>query len=179
MTDEDFQKRLKEQNQTSEALREEVRRNLAIQNCVTSSALNSPSKMMKSLPSTTRTSSNSLTRAASAASIVVDPADNGGTNDAKSEADATAKINNIYQRLKSGADFATVAREQSEDPTGQRGGDLGFATEDALKQSGMPPELINQFFGAMKVGDITAPVKFPSGLHYIFKLQQNSCRTRI
>jgi len=94
-------------------------------------------------------------------------------------ANATAKINNIYQRLKSGADFATVAREQSEDPnTGQRGGDLGFATEDALKQSGMPPELINQFFGQMKVGDITAPVKFPSGLHYIFKLQQKQLQNQ-
>lgn len=174
MTDEDFQKQLKEQNQTAEGLRDEVRRNLSIQ------------KLRDKFGTKLAVKDDEVTafynenkqqfvnaRGVGLASIVVDPADNGGTNDAKSEADATAKINNIYQRLKSGADFATVAREQSEDPnTGQRGGDLGFATEDALKQSGMPPELINQFFGAMKVGDITAPVKFPSGLHYIFKLQQ-------
>lgn len=180
MTDEDFQKRLKEQNQTSEALREEVRRNLAIQ------------KLRDKFGTKLAVKDDEVTafynenkqqfinaRGVGLASIVVDPADNGGTNDAKSEADATAKINNIYQRLKSGADFATVAREQSEDPnTGQRGGDLGFATEDALKQSGMPPELIGQFFGAMKVGDITAPVKFPSGLHYIFKLQQKQLQNQ-
>ncbi len=181
MTDEDFQKRLKEQDRTNESLREEVRRNLAIQKLRDKFGTK---LAVKDDEVTTFYNENKQqfvnARGVGLASIVVDPADNGGTNDAKSEPEATAKINNIYQRLKSGgADFATVAREQSEDPnTGLRGGDLGFATEDALKQSGMPQELISQFFGSMQVGDITAPVKFPSGLHYIFKLQQKQLQNQ-
>ncbi len=180
MTEEDFQKRLKEQNQTPEALREEVRRNLAVQKLRDKFGTKLAVKDDEVSAFYNENKQQFVNaRGVGLASIVVDPADNGGTNDAKSEADATAKINNIYQRLKSGADFATVAREQSEDPnTGQRGGDLGFATEDALKQSGMPPDLINQFFGSMQVGDITAPVKFPSGLHYIFKLQQKQLQNQ-
>ena len=50
--------------------------------------------------------------------IVVDPADNsaqGITDDAKNEADAKLKIDNIYQQLQGKADFATVARAKSED----------------------------------------------------------------
>ena len=52
-----------------------------------------------------------------------------------------------------------------------RGGDLGFATEDELKQNGFPPPLVEQFFGAMQVGSYTAPVQFPNKRWYIFKLQ--------
>jgi len=180
MTDEDFQKRLKEQNQTTESLREEVRRNLAIQKLRDKFGTKLAVKDEEVTAFYNENKQQFVNaRGVGLASIVVDPADNGGTNDAKSEADATAKINNIYQRLKSGADFATVAREQSEDPnTGLRGGDLGFATEDALKQSGMPQELISQFFGSMQVGDVTAPVKFPSGLHYIFKLQKKQLQNQ-
>ncbi|MFN2455494.1 MAG: SurA N-terminal domain-containing protein [Pyrinomonadaceae bacterium] len=174
MTDEDFQKKLKEQNQTAESLREDVRKNLAIQKLhdkagakltvkdeeVTDFYKNNPAQFVSA-------------RGVELASIVVDPADNGVANDAKGDPEATAKINTLYQRLKSGADFATVAREQSEDPnTSLRGGDNGFATEEDLKQVGFTPELIGQFFGSMQVGDVTAPVKFGNGRHYIFKLQR-------
>jgi hypothetical protein len=104
------------------------------------------------------------------ASIVTDPADNGGQDDVKSEAEAKIKIDNIYAQLKGGADFATVARARSEDPSYTRGGDLGFATEEALKQNGFPPQLIEQLFGPMQIGSFTAPVQF-GNRWYIFKLQ--------
>src|SRR6266436_5693283 len=57
-------------------------------------------------------------RGAALAVIIVDPADNsaaGIQNDAKTEAEAKLKIDNVYQQLKAGADFATVARSKSED----------------------------------------------------------------
>ncbi len=174
MTDQDFEKKLKEQNQTNESLREEVRRNLAIQKLrdKTGAKLTVKDEEVTDFYNTNKTQFVNA-RGVELASIVVDPADNGATNDAKGDVEATAKINNIYQRLKSGADFATVAREQSEDPNAStRGGDIGFATEDDLKQNGFPPELINQLFGSMQVGDITQPVKFANGRHYIFKVER-------
>ena len=114
--------------------------------------------------------------------IVVDPADNSqqgiAGDDAKNETDAKTKIDNINQQLKSGADFATVARARSEDSTSlQRGGDIGFASEDDLKANGFPADLVARFMGAMQVGDRTDPVRFPSGKWYIFKLQDKRLQT--
>jgi parvulin-like peptidyl-prolyl isomerase len=113
--------------------------------------------------------------------VVVDPADNsaqGLQNDAKSEAEAKLKIDNISQQLKGGADFATVARAKSEDVNSiARGGDIGFATEDDLKQNGFPPELISRFFGPMQAGDTTEPIRFNSGKWYIFKLEEKRLST--
>jgi parvulin-like peptidyl-prolyl isomerase len=115
--------------------------------------------------------------------IMVDPADNSPQgilqdNDAKDEARAKLKIDDINQQLKAGADFATVARAKSEDANSLvRGGDLGaYATEDDLKQNGFPPELVTKLF-AMQVGDRTEPVRFNSGKWYIFKLADKRSQT--
>ncbi|HSK63544.1 MAG TPA: peptidylprolyl isomerase, partial [Pyrinomonadaceae bacterium] len=109
------------------------------------------------------------------AMIVVDPADNSATgiaDDAKNEADAKLKVDNIYQQLQGKADFATVARARSEDISSLRqGGDIGFATEDALRENGFPQELISNLFGPMQVGDYSQPAFF-RGKWYIFKLSE-------
>ena len=87
------------------------------------------------------------------------------------------KIDDINQQLKGGADFATVARAKSEDANSvPRGGDIGFATEDDLKQNGFPPDLINKFFG-MQAGDRTEPIRFNSGKWYVFKLEEKRLQT--
>jgi len=113
--------------------------------------------------------------------IMVDPSDNtpqGIANDAKNETDAKLKIDNIYQQLQGKADFATVARAKSEDiNTVARGGDIGFATEEDLKNNGFPTELVGSLFGSMQVGDYTQPVRFPSGKWYIFKLADKRLQT--
>src|SRR6185295_6000559 len=97
---------------------------------------------------------------------------------AKSEDDAKTKIDNINNQLKSGADFATVARAKSEDPNSiPRGGDIGFASEDDLKNNGFPADLVAKFLGSMQVGDRTDPIRFPSGKWYIFKLQEKRLQT--
>src|SRR6185295_5268845 len=97
---------------------------------------------------------------------------------AKSEDDAKTKIDNINNQLKSGADFATVARAKSEDPNSiPRGGDIGFASEDDLKNNGFPSDLVAKFLGSMQVGDRTDPIRFPSGKWYIFKLQEKRLQT--
>ncbi len=179
MTEEQFQKRLKEQSQTLESLREEARKNLAIQKLQdkTYGKITISDKEVEDYYNNNRQVFVNA-RGVELADIVVDPADNGAQDDAKGEAEAKQKIDLIYQQLKSGADFADVARARSEDPSNVRGGDVGFATEDDLKQNGFPQELITQLFGSeMQAGSYTAPLRFGTGKWYIFKLKRKQLQT--
>jgi hypothetical protein len=121
-------------------------------------------------------------RGVALAVIIVDPADNTAQgilaqNDAKKEAEAKLKIDNLYQQLKGGADFATVARSKSEDANSLlRGGDIGFFSEDGLKQAGLPKELIDLFMGPMQVGSFSEP-KMVNNRWYIFKLAEKRLQT--
>jgi peptidyl-prolyl cis-trans isomerase SurA len=55
-------------------------------------------------------------------------------NDTVTEAAAKAKIDTIAARLKGGADFAQVAREESQDLSSQtKGGDLGLVRSGAVR----------------------------------------------
>lgn len=183
MTDDDFQKNLAAQNLTIESLREEARKDIAIKKLQDkyNSKITVNDKEVEDFYNGNRERFVS-SRGVALGMIVVDPADNSAQgiaqNDAKSDTEAKLKIDNIYQQLKSGADFATVARAKSEDPTSlQRGGDIGFATEDDLKQNSFPPELIARFFGPMQIGDTTEPVHFTSGKWYVFKLEEKRLST--
>ena len=181
MTSEDFEKSLKQQNLSMETLREEARKDLAIGKLQDkySGKISISDREVEDFYSANKGQFVS-SRGVALAMIAVDPQDNssqGIRDDAKNETDAKVKIDNIYQQLKAGADFATVARARSEDPSLARGGDIGFAGEEELKQTGFPPELVGQLFGsAMQVGSFSNAVKFssaqfPSGRWYIFKLQ--------
>jgi parvulin-like peptidyl-prolyl isomerase len=181
MTDEEFQKKLKEQNLTMEGLREEARKDLAIKSLQDKYAgkISVSDKEVEDFYNNNRQQFVSA-RGVALAVIIVDPADNaaqGIQNDAKNEAEAKLKIDNVYQQLKGGADFATVARAKSEDTNSLvRGGDIGFFSEDQLKQAGFPKELIDQFMGAMQVGSFTEP-KQVNNRWYIFKLAEKRLQT--
>ena len=179
MTDDQFQKRLKEQNQTMESLREEARKTLAIQKLQdqTYGKITISDKEVEDYYNNNRQVFVNA-RGVELADIVVDPVDNGAQDDAKGDVEAKQKIDLIYQQLKSGADFADVARARSEDPSNVRGGDVGFATEEDLKQNGFPQELVSQLFGSeMQAGSFTAPIRFGSGKWYIFKLKRKQLQT--
>jgi parvulin-like peptidyl-prolyl isomerase len=174
MTDDAFQKQLKDQNMTEASLREEMRKQLAIQKLQDkyNAKISVSDREVEDFYNNNKQQFVNA-RGVELANIAIDPADNGMQDDAKSDPEAKAKIDNIYQQLKSGADFATVARSRSEDPNSNaRGGDIGFATEDDLKQNGFPQDLIAQFFGPMQVGSFTPPVHFSNGRWYIFKLAE-------
>jgi peptidyl-prolyl cis-trans isomerase C len=81
--------------------------------------------------------------------------------DAK-DAEAKAKLDAVIVRLKSGEDFAKVASELTEDPSGKdNGGDLSYFTKDQ-----MVPEFADVAF-KMAPGQISGPVKTPFGWHVI------------
>jgi parvulin-like peptidyl-prolyl isomerase len=181
MTDDDFQKSLNEQKLTMESLRTEARKDIAIKNLQDkfSSRITVNDKEVEEFYNANKQQFVSA-RGAALAVIIVDPADNssqGIQNDAKNEAEAKLKIDNVYQQLKGGADFATVARSKSEDANSLvRGGDIGFFSEDGLKQAGLPKELIDLLMGPMQVGSFTDP-KQVNGRWYIFKLSEKRLQT--
>ncbi|HEY2962865.1 MAG TPA: SurA N-terminal domain-containing protein [Pyrinomonadaceae bacterium] len=181
MTQEDFEKSLKAQNMSMETLREEARKELAITALQDkyNGKISISDREVEDFYNNNRQQFVNK-RGVALAMIVVDPADNSSTgiaDDAKNEADAKLKIDNIYQQLQGKADFATVARAKSEDINSLRaGGDIGFATEDDLKANNFPPELISSFLGSMQVGDYTQPTFF-RGKWYIFKLEEKRLQT--
>lgn len=177
MTAEDFEKSLKAQNISAETLREEARKELAINALQDkySGKIDISDREVEEYYANNRQQFVKA-RGVALAMIMVDPADNsaeGIADDAKNETDAKLKIDNIYQQLQGKADFATVARAKSEDINSLRaGGDIGFATEQDLKNNGFPAELVASLFGPMQVGDYTQPTRFSSGKWYIFKLAE-------
>src|SRR5439155_6544509 len=76
-------------------------------------------------------------------------------DDATNEAEAQRKVKMLMDRLNSGADFAQLAMDYSEDMnTTTTGGDLGYVPESALNQS---DPALKRMVGGMKPGQ-TSPV---------------------
>lgn len=71
------------------------------------------------------------------------------------------KAKELIAKLKAGADFATLAKENSKDPGAADGGDLGYFTKEQ-----MVPEFAEAAFKLDK-GKISDPVKSQFGWHII------------
>lgn len=71
------------------------------------------------------------------------------------------KINDIYNQLMKGADFATVAKEKSDDGSKTQGGDLGW-----FGRGQMVKEFNDASFNG-KIGVIQKPIKTQFGYHII------------
>jgi peptidyl-prolyl cis-trans isomerase C len=81
---------------------------------------------------------------------------------------ALQKANAIFARLKGGADFADVAKKESDDTqTAERGGSLGATRPDML-----PPDIASAVT-KLKAGEFSAPVTTSFGIH-IFKVETPS-----
>ena len=108
------------------------------------------------------------------AAIVIDPANNGEGDTTTNEQEAVLKGNEIIKRLQQGQVFADVAREASEDQSKLQGGDLGYITEDELKQTFSPQiaaTLMNEKFPVGNV--LPTPMQ---GKFFIFKLQERNMK---
>lgn len=83
-------------------------------------------------------------------------------NEIRDAIDAEALINDLYQRLKKGEDFATLARAMSDDPgSGSNGGDLGWVS---------PGTMVPEFDTTMKntaIGQLSAPFESQFGWHIL------------
>src|SRR4029079_15642236 len=90
--------------------------------------------------------------------------------DEKAMADAETRARAALERIKKGEDFAAVATELTEDPSGkENGGDLDYFTKDQ-----MVPEFANVAF-QMYPGQMSNPVRTQFGWH-IIKLEDRRNR---
>ena len=80
----------------------------------------------------------------------------------QTDALAEQKINDLYEQLRNGADFAALASTYSDDPgSAGRGGDLDWVSEE---------DMVGPFEATMKntaVGDYSAPFKTQFGWHIL------------
>lgn len=86
-------------------------------------------------------------------------------DDGVSDEQAKAKIDTIRAQLAGGADFATVAQADSQDPNSAvKGGDLGWFAGDAYG-----PEFGSQVT-ALQDGQVSAPFKSQAGWHIVQRI---------
>lgn len=110
-------------------------------------------------------------RGAQFGAIVIDPRDLGEGDTTKNEIEAQAKAREIGARLLSGADFATVARENSEDSdTRLRGGDWRYFSEEEMKQTF--PQGFAEAVMQLNSGDIVRQLIPFEGRYLILKVQR-------
>ena len=81
------------------------------------------------------------------------------TSEIVSAADAKRKLENLRDRIVHGADFAELARLNSDDPSSVKGGDLGWI---------YPGDTVPEFereMNSLKVGEVSQPFETPFGWH--------------
>lgn len=90
------------------------------------------------------------------------------TNEAVSDADARRRILQLRERIVNGADFAEIARTNSDDTTAARGGELDWV---------YPGDTVPEFeraYQELKIGEISQPVRTPFGYHLIQVLERRT-----
>ncbi len=82
-------------------------------------------------------------------------------NDERTDAQASALAHELYEKLRAanGADFAELAKQHSQAPEADQGGDLGW-----VKRGQLMPELETPLF-ALSVHEISPPVQTKLGYH--------------
>src|SRR5213078_3781391 len=157
-TEDEFQRRLKDQAMTVEDLKLELRRQLSIQKLLNHEVvakITITDQDISDFYDANKAQFNVAEPQYHIAQIVVTPRKeqqirNRKNDDAANEAEAQRKVKMLMDRLNSGADFSQLAMDYSEDMnTAGTGGDLGFVPESALKK----------IVVGLKAGQVSQPVQ--------------------
>jgi peptidyl-prolyl cis-trans isomerase SurA len=174
-TEDEFQRRLSDQAMTVEDLKFQLRRQLSIQKLLNREVvakITITDQDVTDFYNANKAQFNVAEPQYHIAQIVVTPRKeqqirNRKNDDATNEAEAQRKVKMLTDRLNSGADFAQLAMDYSEDlNTAGTGGDLGYVPESALNQS--DPALKKTVVG-MKPGQVSPPIQLKEG-YRILKL---------
>ena len=174
-TEDEFQRRLSDQAMTVEDLKFQLRHQLSIQKLLNREVvakITITDQDVTDFYNANKAQFNVAEPQYHIAQIVVTPRKeqqirNRKNDDATNEAEAQRKIKMLMDRLNSGADFAQLAMDYSEDlNTAGTGGDLGYVPESALNQS--DPALKKTVVG-MKPGQVSPPIQLKEG-YRILKL---------
>ncbi len=164
-TEDEFQRRLKDQSMTVEDLKLELRRQLSIQKLLNREVVAKISitdQDVTDFYNANKAQFNVAEPQYHIAQILVTPRKeqqirNRKNDDATNEAEAQRKVKMLMDRLNSGADFAQLAMDYSEDVnTAGTGGDLGYVPESSLNQS--DPALKKIVVGS-KAGQVSQPIQ--------------------
>jgi peptidyl-prolyl cis-trans isomerase SurA len=142
-TQEEFDRKLKEQGRTLDQLKEDLRRALTVDKVINkeiTSKIEIKDSDIRDYYNAHKAEFNLIEPQYHVAHIFVTtqpgPVRNRKDSKAQNDAEAKRKIQMIANRLDSGEDFATVAMDWSEDAeTAATGGDLGMMPESGLKQT--------------------------------------------
>jgi len=163
-TEDEFQRRLKDQAMSVEDLKLQLRRQLSIQKLLNREVvakITITDQDVTDFYNANKAQFNVAEPQYHIAQIVVTPRKeqqlrNRKNDDATNEAEAERKVKMLMDRLNSGADFAQLAMDYSKDMnTAGTGGDLGYVPESALNQS--DPALKKAVVG-LKAGQVSQPI---------------------
>ena len=169
-----IEKDMKDAGMTEAALRDQVKKQLAIQKLVDkiTGKIEAPKDAEIEAFYNGNKDAFVKKRGVKLAAIVVDPSNSGEGDTTVDDQSAMLRVNEIGKKLQAGQDFSQLARENSEDQSRFQGGDLGYISEEDLRQSF--PEQI-----AANLMDPTTPVgkmlvTRMQGKIFILKLQDRS-----
>jgi peptidyl-prolyl cis-trans isomerase SurA len=174
-TEDEFQRQLKERNVSVGDLKNDLRRQLSITKLLNREVVAKISitdQDVTEFYNANKAQFNVAEPQYRIAQIVVTPRKepqirNRKNDDATNEAEAQRKVKMLMDRLNSGADFAQLAMDYSEDMnSAATGGDLGYVPESALNQS---DPMLKKMVMAMKPGQVSPPLQLKDG-YRILKL---------
>lgn len=84
--------------------------------------------------------------------------------------DAKARADKVKARLAKGESFAAVAKAESDDPSGETGGDIGRFNPSVF---GGDADAVEKALEGLSVGDVTAPIKTSFG-YQIFTVTEDN-----
>lgn len=87
---------------------------------------------------------------------------------ANAQTEAKRSIEAIRESIAGGMDFAAAAKQFSEDPSAEAGGDLGFLNLDDIQDRSFADAA-----GLLEAGEISPPVRTAFGYHLIQLLEKN------
>ena len=174
MSAEEFDRRLKEANETEASLKEKIKRKLAIQKLIDNitGKIEPPKDSEIEAFYTGNKEAFVKKKGVKLAAIVVDPANNGEGDTTTNEVEAVQRGNEIINQIRQGGDFAQIAREKSEDQSRLQGGDLGYVSEEELRQGFSPQVAATLMDPKFPIGQVTGAQA--QGKYFILKLQERS-----
>ena len=171
---EEFEKQMKQAGETEDSWRLNVKKELALGKLQEKIAGRVEAPKDSEITEFYNTNKDQFKnkRGADLAAIVIDPTDSGQGDSTRNQDEAMAKAREVGQRAMTGSDFATLARETSEDlQTRSRGGDWRYFTEDEMKQT-LGASVADYIMNKMQNGQII-PQAIPfEGRILIIKLQR-------
>lgn len=175
---EEFDKQMKQAGETEQSWRQNVKKELALQKLqekITGRVESPKDKEIEDFYNGNKEQFKNK-RGAELAAIVIDPTNSGQGDPTTNQDQANARAKEIGQRAMTGSDFATLAREASEDlQTRSQGGDWRYFTEDELKQT-LGAGVTDYIMTKMQNGQVIPQAIPLEGKLLIIKLQRKQER---